>query len=572
MTVAAPYADRFKGLLDDLQAAGYGVQWGQSGGYNPRTIRGSTTPSQHAFGRAIDVNWDDNARGTRGNIPADLARQLAVKHGMTWGGDWRNPDPMHFEIADAGGAPPVAGRAFTAYAGLGGPQPQSTPAQQGTPTTMPTPSMAFSDPAPPENFFDRMATNMQSPLFMMGASVMGAPTIGEGLVGGARAAQQGAALQLMTNKARREMAQQQRRDAMWEQMFSSGSADDMLKGYPGITKQALYAMGPDAGGQLLGKLAAGRGDQQFQLDMIERSTRLKQQLDLEMMNRRLEMARGALGGAPMGEQGGAMAAPQDRAPSSGVGRFSGPAQPMAAPMAMAPQAQTPDPRQIAALEMAGVMPAGAGKVLTDQPQYQMTQRLQAAKAMGLDPKSPATQQYVLTGAYPKVERNYPAIAKADEAVTAAENSIDTGRHALALNKDAYAAEDWFPSARSMVGGWFGTKGAEDTQKYEAAAKLVSQELAKALGGARPSAFEQKLMSELQGGVNKTRAAREDALRQAIKHLEAKRALAARQAEELRNGTYYDPGQRPAAPQAPSVPSSQAPSVPSSSGWTVERAD
>lgn len=175
MTVAAPYADRFKGLLDDLQAAGYGVQWGQSGGYNPRTIRGSTTPSQHAFGRAIDVNWDDNARGTRGNIPADLARQLAVKHGMTWGGDWRNPDPMHFEIADAGGAPPVAGRAFTAYAGLGGHRPR--PPKHSREHQRPCQRRRWPFPTlhRPKIFFDRMATNMQSPLFMMGASVMGRP-------------------------------------------------------------------------------------------------------------------------------------------------------------------------------------------------------------------------------------------------------------------------------------------------------------------------------------------------------------------------------------------------------------
>lgn len=130
-TVAADHADRFSGLVSDLEAAGYGINPKASGGYNPRNIRGSNRPSNHAFGRAIDVNWDKNALGTKGEIPAELARSLAAKHGMTWGGDWSRPDPMHFEIA---GAPsvPVSQRGITQVAGVTKTLPTTTEPQMPT--------------------------------------------------------------------------------------------------------------------------------------------------------------------------------------------------------------------------------------------------------------------------------------------------------------------------------------------------------------------------------------------------------------------------------------------------------
>jgi hypothetical protein len=101
ITVGSPYADKFKGLLDDLEANGVKVDRSQSGGYNYRNIAGTNRLSNHAYGRALDVNWNDNARGTKGKIDPQLARALAQKHGLVWGGDWSNPDPMHFEVAGA---------------------------------------------------------------------------------------------------------------------------------------------------------------------------------------------------------------------------------------------------------------------------------------------------------------------------------------------------------------------------------------------------------------------------------------------------------------------------------------
>lgn len=96
--VSREHAQRFKGLLDDLEASGYRIDPNQSGGYNYRNIAGTRRLSEHASGRAVDVNSNVNARGTQGNIDPNLARTLAAKHGFKWGGDFRNPDPMHFEI------------------------------------------------------------------------------------------------------------------------------------------------------------------------------------------------------------------------------------------------------------------------------------------------------------------------------------------------------------------------------------------------------------------------------------------------------------------------------------------
>jgi hypothetical protein len=131
-TVAEEHAPKFQALISDLESSGYGINAKASGGYNPRTIRGTNKPSNHAFGRAVDINWDRNARGTKGDIPAELARSLAQKHGMTWGGDWRNPDAMHFEVANAGSVP-LGQRSLTAYAGVQKTQPPTT----GTPQPMP---------------------------------------------------------------------------------------------------------------------------------------------------------------------------------------------------------------------------------------------------------------------------------------------------------------------------------------------------------------------------------------------------------------------------------------------------
>jgi len=126
-TVAEDVADRFEGLIRDLEDAGYPIDPKQSGGYNPRNIRGTNKPSNHAFGRAIDVNWSNNPLGKEGDIPPELARTLSEKYGLRWGGDYKSrKDPMHFEFI-GGESPAVQNRSLTNWAGVPGQGPQAQP-------------------------------------------------------------------------------------------------------------------------------------------------------------------------------------------------------------------------------------------------------------------------------------------------------------------------------------------------------------------------------------------------------------------------------------------------------------
>lgn len=82
-----------------------GLHDGWCWGYAYRDIRGVTgTLSNHASGTAMDLNAPRHPLGvpaSRNFSPAQIKRcqQIAVKYGLSWGGDWiSRPDAMHFEI------------------------------------------------------------------------------------------------------------------------------------------------------------------------------------------------------------------------------------------------------------------------------------------------------------------------------------------------------------------------------------------------------------------------------------------------------------------------------------------
>lgn len=100
--VAEPAAQQVEGFLNELEAAGYKIDPQTSGGYSDRNIRGSDRKSQHAYGTAIDINWNDNkfdAKGTN-NLPSNIGA-IADKWGLSWGGYFKGgkKDAMHFEVA-----------------------------------------------------------------------------------------------------------------------------------------------------------------------------------------------------------------------------------------------------------------------------------------------------------------------------------------------------------------------------------------------------------------------------------------------------------------------------------------
>lgn len=88
-------------LIDLTEMAGYDVKPGQTWGFACRPIAGTSTPSNHSWGTAVDINAPSNPRRRplTTNIPAAV-RKLWKDHGFRWGGDYVNstPDPMHFEF------------------------------------------------------------------------------------------------------------------------------------------------------------------------------------------------------------------------------------------------------------------------------------------------------------------------------------------------------------------------------------------------------------------------------------------------------------------------------------------
>lgn len=100
------------------------IEANNTSAFNFRTVTGGTSLSNHAYGKAIDINPQQNpyvtiaSDGTpvwyHENAAAyvrrdtgldhvitqdDLCYQLFLEYGFQWGGDWKNPkDYQHFEI------------------------------------------------------------------------------------------------------------------------------------------------------------------------------------------------------------------------------------------------------------------------------------------------------------------------------------------------------------------------------------------------------------------------------------------------------------------------------------------
>jgi Putative peptidoglycan binding domain/D-alanyl-D-alanine carboxypeptidase len=115
VTVHARASEAVAALGTVLQAHGYHVRSADTGAYNCRRITGGTGYSLHAYGIAVDVNWNSNPY-RRDRLVTDMplamiadVYRIRTRQGVTvwrWGGDWdRNPatghsayDAMHFEV------------------------------------------------------------------------------------------------------------------------------------------------------------------------------------------------------------------------------------------------------------------------------------------------------------------------------------------------------------------------------------------------------------------------------------------------------------------------------------------
>lgn len=66
------------------------------GCWNPRFIGGTRSVSRHAWGVAVDINYQANVTGQTTSQDARLVEAME-RWGFTWGGNWLVPDAAHFE-------------------------------------------------------------------------------------------------------------------------------------------------------------------------------------------------------------------------------------------------------------------------------------------------------------------------------------------------------------------------------------------------------------------------------------------------------------------------------------------
>jgi hypothetical protein len=164
--VASALAPAFQGFLTDLASTGYKVT--SLGGYSDRNIAGTSTPSYHSVGAAIDINPLSNPvtyGSTVTNLPSNIS-DIAAKWGLGWGGNWSSKsDPMHFSAATGEGGSFSVDR----YSGAGSMTSVSTGVTAAAPVTdaAPLPVSVVATPAPA---FTGLQNVFNSPAFQTAIS------------------------------------------------------------------------------------------------------------------------------------------------------------------------------------------------------------------------------------------------------------------------------------------------------------------------------------------------------------------------------------------------------------------
>ena len=90
-----PLSQAFKNLID-RKVVGQLKTW--DGCFNIRKKRGGATSSLHSWGIAIDVNAAWNGFGKTPTMSPEMVKCF-TDAGFDWGGTWKKPDGMHFQLA-----------------------------------------------------------------------------------------------------------------------------------------------------------------------------------------------------------------------------------------------------------------------------------------------------------------------------------------------------------------------------------------------------------------------------------------------------------------------------------------
>lgn len=68
------------------------------GCFNIRATRGGTSKSLHSWGVAIDLNAAWNGFGNKPTLSPEFV-ECFTDAGFDWGGTWKKPDGMHFQLS-----------------------------------------------------------------------------------------------------------------------------------------------------------------------------------------------------------------------------------------------------------------------------------------------------------------------------------------------------------------------------------------------------------------------------------------------------------------------------------------
>ena len=107
VSVRPEIVDAVKALSACMEVHGYKSRKADTGAYNCRKITNGDGFSLHAYGIALDINWQSNPYGPKlvTDMPTEMVEAIkAIRTGngkqvWRWGGDYKgNKDAMHFEV------------------------------------------------------------------------------------------------------------------------------------------------------------------------------------------------------------------------------------------------------------------------------------------------------------------------------------------------------------------------------------------------------------------------------------------------------------------------------------------
>ena len=101
LTVNKNIAQNYQNAFREIADMKWTINPSVTAAYNHRTTRSGSRLSDHAYGGAVDVNWDHNFNTGDGSSAAVRGNEAVIeafaRQGFYWGGDWKSSkDDMHF--------------------------------------------------------------------------------------------------------------------------------------------------------------------------------------------------------------------------------------------------------------------------------------------------------------------------------------------------------------------------------------------------------------------------------------------------------------------------------------------